>query len=136
MCVFFYITPTYFCFSVTIMLMLQSNVKMKIKTIKLFDSLYVVFKRNICKKEKLYIFLRIFFFYKYCAWTYNNIRRNTCKYMYMGSLQIQLHLLSRSPLIRSRSPLAASFNPACFVFHYDLTHLSRHLSNAASAQCF
>lgn len=63
LCVFFfYITPTYFCFSVTIMLMLQSNVKMKIKSIKLFDRLYVVFKRNnICKKKNCKNFCGYFF---------------------------------------------------------------------------
>lgn len=54
------------CFSVTITLMLQSNVKMKIKTIKLFDSLYVVFLKEIisvkkknCKKFCGYFFRQV-----------------------------------------------------------------------------
>lgn len=57
--------------SVTITLMLQSNVKMKIKTIKLFDSLYVVFLKEIISVKK-----------KNC--------KNFCKYVFRQVLRMDL----------------------------------------------
>lgn len=71
MCFFLILPQHMLCVSVTITLMLQSNVKMKLKTIKLFDSLYVVFLKEIISVKK-----------KNC--------KNFCKYVFRQVLRMDL----------------------------------------------